>query len=137
MRTLIASLLAGFLLTACQQAATTDATALLNRDWTLVERAGTAIPLPKPPTLRLDAAEQRAGGHGGCNRYAGGYVLTRDQLTFTRMAGTRMACMQGMDVEDKYLADLGRVTHWRLVDGRLELRAGDQVLLVFASPAAP
>lgn len=132
MRAPLLSLCAGMLLAACRMQPEPDAAALLDREWRLVERAGVAVTLPRPPTLRLERDEARASGHGGCNRYFGSYTLAADGLAFGRMGSTMMACVEGMDVERDYLADLVRVTHWRVVEGRLQLLAAGRPLLVFA-----
>jgi heat shock protein HslJ len=60
--------------------------------------------------LVLDPKQHRVSGSGGCNRLAGSYELNGDQLKFGQMAGTMMACPQGMDTEQAFLQSLGRVT---------------------------
>lgn len=110
-------------------------------DWRLVRLGDRAVEVAKPeqaPTLRLDAAEHRAGGSGGCNRFGGGYELDGAKLRFGEMASTQMACEHGMETEAAYYAALGQVRGWRLVAGRLELLdEGGQVLAAFEPAPAP
>jgi lactoylglutathione lyase len=71
-------------------------------------------------TLLLEGG--RASGSGGCNRFAGGYTLEGERLSFEPLASTRMACEpERMQAEDDYFAALARV-------GRVRLDAGELVL---------
>ena len=47
--------------------------------------------------------------------------LKGEQLTFGRMASTMMACLSGMETEQKFLAALGHVKRWRIAGRQLEL----------------
>ncbi|HUF35671.1 MAG TPA: META domain-containing protein [Gemmatimonadales bacterium] len=64
--------------------------------------------------LILNSVTRRASGSGGCNRVAGSYELSGDRLRLGRMAGTLMACMEGMETEQAFLEMLGRVSGWRM-----------------------
>jgi len=111
---------------------------LANTDWRLVrlgERALEVGDRQQVPTLRLDAAERRAGGTGGCNRFGGGYELDGAKLRFREMASTQMACEHGMETEAAYYAALGRVRRWRLAAGRLELLDDAGAVLAAFEPA--
>jgi heat shock protein HslJ len=44
----------------------------------------------------LDPTTRRVSGSGGRNRLTGSYAVNGDQLTFGQMAGTMMACPEGM-----------------------------------------
>ena len=87
-------------------------------------------------TLLLDGG--RASGSSGCNRFAGGYTLEGDRLTFRPLASTRMACEpEVMQAESDYFAALTQTAQLSLASGELVLAddAGGE-LLRFA-PAAP
>ncbi len=60
-------------------------------------------------------------GSGGCNRLMGSYELNGDKLTFGQMAGTMMACPEGMDTEKAFLEALKQVNKWKIVGQHLEL----------------
>jgi RimJ/RimL family protein N-acetyltransferase len=81
-------------------------------DWTLVGGIG--------QTLRLEGGH--ASGSGGCNRFAGGYSLEGDRLSFEPLASTRMACApEIMRAEAEFFATLGRCARVSVADGELVL----------------
>lgn len=73
------------------------------------------------PFLMFEAESGRVGGFGGCNRFLGSYELDGDQLTFGRLAGTLMACREGMDTERALHAALERTRRWRITGHHLSL----------------
>ncbi len=77
----------------------------------------------------LDPANHRVSGSGGCNRLAGSYELNGEQLKFGPMAGTRMACPEGMDSEQAFLQSLERVSKWKITGQSLELFDSDGKVL--------
>lgn len=77
------------------------------------------------PHLVLRGQDRRVGGNAGCNRMIGQYTLAGDTLEFGKIAATRMACLAGMDIEQKFLATLNRVKRWRLDGRHLELLDAD------------
>ncbi len=79
----------------------------------------------REPYLVLHADEQRVAGYGGCNRLLGSYSLSGDSLTFSQMAGTMMACDEGMEYEQAFHDALGKVASWRIDGERLELLDGN------------
>ncbi len=87
--------------------------------------------------IRFMAADTRAAGFSGCNRFSGRYTTedssdSQGSLTFGPLAGTRMACPQGRgDIELDYLQALEKVTAYRLLDNTLSLLAGDVIVASF------
>lgn len=71
--------------------------------------------------LVFGSQDQRVGGSNGCNRLMGGYALEGGKLAFSRLASTRMACAEGMNTEQKFLAALEQVKTWKIAGGHLEL----------------
>jgi putative lipoprotein len=69
----------------------------------------------------LHPSDKRVSGSGGCNRITGGYELQGDRLTFKQMAGTMMACADGMDTERAFLGALTKVMLARVKQQQLEL----------------
>jgi heat shock protein HslJ len=51
--------------------------------------------------------------------------LHGEQLTFSQMAGTLMACPQGMDTEKAFLNALTQVKKWKISGQQLELLDAD------------
>jgi heat shock protein HslJ len=114
-------------------AATTTATSntLTDVEWTLVELNGAPAETGaggRPATLTLATQERRASGFAGCNRMGGTYTLNGNELRFSPMAMTRMACDQGMELEAKFAAAIEATRSYRLSDKQLELMSGDTVL---------
>jgi copper homeostasis protein (lipoprotein) len=96
------------------------------------ERAITGKHRPNEPHLVFDpeGMEGRVAGAGGCNRLMGGYTRQGNALGFDRMAGTMMACAEGMDVEQALHRALQDVATWRSNGAMLELLDAEGRLLV-------
>jgi heat shock protein HslJ len=97
---------------------------LENTYWKLVrlgEQAITVANWSNEPHLLLHPDTKRMSGSGGCNRLAGGYQLDGEALSFGRMAGTLMACMEGMETERSFHEMLPRVRKARVQGRELEL----------------
>jgi copper homeostasis protein (lipoprotein) len=75
----------------------------------------------REPHVILNSETRRVGDSGGCNRLVGGYTLAGDTLTFGQMAGTMMACPDGMDTEKAFLAALREVKTWKIAGQHLEV----------------
>ena len=107
--------------------------------WILQTLEGEAAPAGadgKPIDLQMDAAEQRAAGFSGCNRYTGGFSSDGvsahgTPIKFGPMAGTLMACPDGGDLERRYLQALARVDNYRMEGETLTLAAGTDVVATF------
>ncbi len=130
MTTLASALLAG-----CSSLALHSGQAsLLDTDWELVslsEHAGVTGAGGKSPSLRLDAASQRAAGFAGCNRYNAGYELAGNSIRFNAPVATRMACMDGAAIEQSFLASLPLVTSYVVAGRTLTLKVADSTVAVF------
>jgi len=124
-----------------RRAGSTGAAPLENTYWKLTALHGAAIaPVDRQheASLMLDPAQNRVAGSGGCNRLVGTYALNGDHVSFGQMAGTMMACAQGMELEQKFLQTLPMVTGWRIVGQRLDLLdEHGNVLAQFEAGAMP
>jgi len=113
--------------------------ALERTHWTLTAIGVAATPIAKTQTeafLLLGDPPGRVSGSGGCNRLAGAYQIAGDKLTFGPIAGTRMACAEGMSVEDALGAALGSTAAFRIDRDRLDLLdAGGALLATFEGHA--
>lgn len=92
--------------------------------WRLVllgDRPVTAPERQREAHLILHPADGRVSGSGGCNRFTGSYELDGERLTFGRMAGTMMACREGMDTERAFLDALARARKARAFGQQLQL----------------
>src|SRR5678816_589610 len=111
-----------------------SARSIEDRDWNLVALGALDHPLGaggKPATLRFDTGTRRAGGNAGCNRYNAGYVLAGDSLRFEAAMLTRMACVDGMELENAWLGAMARVVTWSATDSTLTLSGPDGPLARF------
>jgi heat shock protein HslJ len=76
----------------------------------------------REPGLAFDPAAKSVSVAGGCNRFTGSYTRAAvDGITFSPMAGTMMACIDGMETEDAFLKALPRVRTWNILGPILEL----------------
>jgi heat shock protein HslJ len=101
---------------------------ILDRDWVLValgDRVNPTGSQGRPVTLRFDAARANAGGFAGCNQYGSAYTLRGDSVRFEPPIATKMACDQGLDVENLWLGALPRMRTYRATDSTLVLVADD------------
>lgn len=69
----------------------------------------------------LDAKTHRVSGLGGCNRLTGSWKGDGDHITFSQMASTMMACVDGVDTEQKFMKALDGVRRWKITARRLQL----------------
>ena len=138
MTLLVALALAGCAKTPPEKKAEPAARSIEDRDWDLVALGEQDHPLGaggKPATLRFDAAAQRAGGNAGCNRYSAAYTLVGDSLRFTAAISTKMACTEGMELENAWLGAMSHVATWSATDSTLTLAGADGPLARFAERA--
>lgn len=98
-------------------------TILTNTDWVLValgERTNPTGAGGRPVTLRIETGSNAvAAGFAGCNRYTGPYTIRGDSITFGPSISTKMACAEGMDVEQNYLTMLPRIVRYSVADSTL------------------
>jgi len=100
------------------------ATSLENTYWKLTYLGKTAVTVAsqqREPHLVLNSASHRVSGSGGCNGLTGSYEVKGDELTFSQMASTMMACPEGMDTEKAFLKVLEDVKTWKVKERKLEL----------------
>ncbi len=83
-----------------------------------------------PITLILMA--ERASGSSGCNTYRAVPTYREDSIRFGQIVSTQMACAEPlMALEQTYLAALGAVESYRVVDGQLVLLYSSSGRLIF------
>ena len=98
---------------------------------------GNTPTLLKPPgkaaELQLAADSERVSGSGGCNRLMGGFQLDGEQLRFSRLASTQMACEPAaMAFERRFVDALAQVRRFSIDKQTLLLQnAQGRTLLLF------
>jgi heat shock protein HslJ len=91
-------------------------------EWTLVEMDGQPLPAGvDPPLIHFERDAVR--GFAGCNRFNAPVQETKPgEIDIGPAAGTKMACPPpAMDVEQKFLAQLGKVNRYTFLAGQLAL----------------
>ena len=93
-------------------------------DWELRELAGQPAPTGaggRRATLRFEPDTARVTGFAGCNRYFGTYTLDGTALRFGPIGMTRMACAEGMGLEQQLGAALEATRSYTLNGNDLTL----------------
>jgi heat shock protein HslJ len=133
---LLAALVLAVLLAACADPGEEAAADPTTESWIL--EAGTLdgadIPIVDgfPVTLIFDEPEGTAGGKSACNQWFGGYTLSGNELTFSDIGQTMMACVDEgvMESEEAFTAALALVEIFTLEGNELNL-SGEGVDLLF------
>lgn len=92
--------------------------------WKLVRLSETPVQTTEKqpePHLIFASDAQRVSGSGGCNRVTGGFEFDGDKLRLGRMAGTMMACLTGMEQEQRFLQSMEKVERHRIIGSHLEM----------------
>jgi heat shock protein HslJ len=98
--------------------------AVAGADWELRELAGQPAPTGaggRRATLRFEPDTARVAGFAGCNRYFGTYTLDGTALRFGPIGMTRMACAEGMGLEQQLGAALEATRSYTLNGNELTL----------------
>ena len=140
-RNLLRALLFACVALACAATDTRSSPITLERTrWVLTGLGAAGAPIAKTqtePFLLFGDPQGRVTGSGGCNRLAGTYAQRGDKLSFGPLAVTRMACADGMAVEDTVGSALSSTAAFRIDAGRLELHdAAGALLATFQARAA-
>ena len=73
-------------------------------------------------------------GSTGCNRLTGSFeLLTDNMIKFSPLAVTKMACINGGDVESNFLSALSKTSKWIIRNRELYFYEEDKLLVKFAS----
>ena len=105
---------------------------LLDTHWILDSLGGIKITTPtdgKEVHMVLATAESRVHGNAGCNNFFGQFSTEEDKLSFSAMGSTMMACPEGMEKEQAFLAALGNTASYSISGLFLELYDGEGSLL--------
>jgi copper homeostasis protein (lipoprotein) len=104
-------------------ATATAAVELLGTEWKLIQLGDAPVDvtdLGRRPSFTL-TADGRVAGFDGCNRMAGSYQIAGGTITFGPLASTKMACVDGMEVERAFTDALGRARSFLITGTQLEL----------------
>jgi heat shock protein HslJ len=128
---LLASCVLGLVMTACGEPAEP---ASIEGVWQLESGTldGEPIPLVDGHPITLTIEGDTVGGTAACNSYGGSYTISDDEISFSALFQTEMACFpeETMASESAYLEALSRATSVTASDDSLSL-TGDGVELTF------
>ena len=111
---------------------------LEDKKWFLESIRGNAVEVKgEAPFVNFDSAKQSAGGNTGCNLFGGSYSAEGNKVTIKDTFSTMRACIEDnrMDVERQFLDALQAVNAFEIRDGKLFLKNGDSVVLIFIGKA--
>lgn len=106
----------------------------LDGNWNCTQISGLGKPELATPTLRLEAAEKRATGNGGCNAWFASYESDgAGTVKFGGIGATKMACNDGRaQIESAFFNALREADSYQFgADGRLILSKGKSALAEF------
>jgi uncharacterized lipoprotein YbaY/heat shock protein HslJ/uncharacterized lipoprotein NlpE involved in copper resistance len=106
--------------------------------WKLVDLDGKKISIApshkRQVRITLASEGSRIIGFSGCNQFTGTFKQTGNELKFSQMAGTMMACASPyMELESQVLKMLSATTSYRIKGEKLFLLKDDQVIARFES----
>lgn len=115
------------------QACTKDLKLIKQQDtkWELSEWPGKTLPTAAKATLNITGGN-KIGGKSFCNTYGGSAVINGNAIQFSKIFGTKMYCESVGDAENKYYADLEKVTAGKVSGNKLYLYQNETLLLVFS-----
>ena len=90
--------------------------------------------------VTITFADGQVSGSAGCNNYFGTYEMDGSSLTIGQVGSTMMACFPDEVVlqETAFLANLGNVAGYEIVDNQLHLLDADgQTILIFSEDVTP
>lgn len=101
--------------------------------WVLTALNGKEIKLTDSNSemfIQFNEAEKRVNGRGGCNRFFGNYEMDGNNLKFSPMGATRMACPD-MQLEQEFFQVLDGVDTYAIKDGVLSFKSKGEVVALF------
>ena len=105
------------------------------QNWVVVEMKG--VPVQKSGGRRdahiaFEVAEKRFTGNGGCNQINGNYTLDKNEIKFTDVIATKMAC-NDIEFENTFLSTLSSIDRYEVNGNDLLLKKRKETLLVLRS----
>ena len=102
------------------------------QNWVVVEMRG--VPVQQSGGRRdahivFEVAEKRFAGNGGCNQINGNYTLDKNEIKFTDVIATKMAC-NDIEFENAFLSALGSIDRYEVNGNDLLLKKRKETVLV-------
>lgn len=112
--------------TASNTAAPTHLIQLQSQHWVLTHLGTSVLQAPSSnaplPYLQFNAITRQVSGSDGCNRIAGSYIATGQQLAFSKLVSTKMMCLDAnMLLASQFTDALGQVSAYKIQHKTLKL----------------
>jgi heat shock protein HslJ len=101
------------------------------RRWVLIEMKEVPVQLSggrRDAFINFNVAEKRFSGNGGCNQINGSYTLNKNDIRFSEVTSTKMAC-EDLAFENTFLQLLNSVDGFEQRGNDLLLKRKREVLL--------
>ena len=115
-----------------------NAKPLKGTEWHLVQLGGTEMELAADTFTIVIAEDNSLAGIAACNHLLGQVVLAENQaISFGQVGSTMMLCPENDELEAKFIAMLGGITHYDIdADKLILMRDGVIKAILKAVPAA-
>lgn len=95
---------------------------LKNVLWETVSISGFEGEIPSDNNPSIAIVEERVSGTTACNKYSGSFTLNNDELSFSTLAVTKMACMGDLGtIEQHFLRAMESVATYEIAEKTLIL----------------
>lgn len=136
----VALVCAMFLVVGCCacRSAQKNAKPLKGTEWHLVQLGGTEMELAADTFTIVIAEDNSLAGIAACNHLLGQVVLAENQaISFGQVGSTMMLCPENDELEAKFIAMLGGITHYDIdADKLILMQDGVIKAILKAVPAA-
>lgn len=92
----------------------------IDNQWVLTKLGNQQMNADNPPTLWINLSKNHFSGFAGCNRMGGKITNEKGKIHFGDIFSTKMYC-ENMEIEDKYLDALEKVTSFKVEGDKLFL----------------
>jgi len=86
----------------------------------------------KVVSISFSDSSDRVSGNAGCNNFGGHYTASGSTLKLDKIIATKMACMPGLDTENKVMSALNSADHFSISGDKLTLMKGTKVLAEYS-----
>ena len=114
---------------------TNQETSLTNTKWIVETLYGKKVKLEEKNNevfLTLDSLKKQVHGKVGCNRFFGNYLKNNQDLTFSQMGATKMACPD-MNIEITFFKVLESTKTFFIKNDKLYLKDTGNIIAVFSA----
>jgi heat shock protein HslJ len=82
--------------------------------------------------VKFNSTENTVIGNGGCNNFHCSFMVKEQLIKITKIASAKMFCEHFMEQENALLSKLEKVNNYAILDGKLLMYMGKELLLEFS-----